>query len=97
MKEKFDMDILSLDWASRTMGAQLDLKNVGAELIKRFKKEIPVKNIRLFIWDKTKRKLIAANSAVAPAYLKDFSQIMEMSRASSEKSRYLSKGRCLFH
>jgi HD-GYP domain-containing protein (c-di-GMP phosphodiesterase class II) len=58
MREKADTDILSLSWASKIMGAHLDLGNVCQEIIKRFKKDIPVKKLRLFIWDKTMRRFI---------------------------------------
>ncbi len=78
MIRKIDTDILSLDWASRTMGSHLDLENVSLEIIKRFKNNIPVKKIRLFLWDKSKRKLILSASTIKQAALPSLSANKQM-------------------
>ncbi len=95
MITKPDYDILSLDWTSRTMGAQLDLGNVSAEIVKRLKKEIPVKKIRLFLWDKTKRKLILAASTSKPAASESFSASKEMLQAVASKEPLFVKSKVL--
>ena len=78
MREQIDLNVLSLDWASRIMGAHLDLKNVNLELIQRFKKDIPVKKVRLFLWDKSKRRLVLAASTVKQSSLPQFRPSKEM-------------------
>jgi HD-GYP domain-containing protein (c-di-GMP phosphodiesterase class II) len=85
MITKPDLDIISLDWASRTMGAHLDLGNVSSEIVRRFKKEIPVKKIRLFLWDKAKRRLILAASSEKSQATRIFSASEEMLRAVASK------------
>ena len=85
MITKPDLDILSLDWVSRTMGAHLDLANVSSEIIRRFKKEIPAKKIRLFLWDKSKRRLILGASTAKQPASRNFSASKEMLQAIASK------------
>jgi hypothetical protein len=95
MITKPDFDLISLDWASRTMGAKLNLGNVSSEIVKRFKKEIPFKHVRLFLWDNTKRKLLlAASTAKAPAS-GNFSATNEMFQAIASKEPLFVKSKVL--
>jgi HD-GYP domain-containing protein (c-di-GMP phosphodiesterase class II) len=93
MITKPDLDILSLDWVSRTMGAHLDLENVSSEIIRRFKKEIPAKKIRLFLWDKSKRKLIlAASTAKQPASRNLFASKEMLQAIASKEPLFVKSG-----
>ena len=91
MREKLDMEILSLDWASRIMGARLDLGNISSEIIRRFKKTVPAKNIRIFLWDKSKRKLILSASADKPRDSAKFSVSPQMLQACLAKEPLVAK------
>jgi HD-GYP domain-containing protein (c-di-GMP phosphodiesterase class II) len=91
MREQIDLNVLSLDWASRIMGAHLDLKNVNLELVQRFKKDIPVKKVRLFLWDKSKRRLVLAASTVKQSGLPQFRASKEMLTAVAAKEPLLVK------
>jgi HD-GYP domain-containing protein (c-di-GMP phosphodiesterase class II) len=81
MKEKLDMEILSLEWASRIMGAHLDLSNISSDIIRRFKKTVPAKKIRVFLWDKAQRKLILSASSNKSEDLVKFSAKPQMLQA----------------
>lgn len=58
MDKQIDLGILSLDWASRVMGAHLEIGRLVQEIISYLKRKIPGKKIRLLIWDETKRKFV---------------------------------------
>ncbi len=58
MDKQVDLDILSLDWASRVMGAHLEIGKLIQEIIRYLQKKIPRKKIRLLLWDETKKKIV---------------------------------------
>lgn len=95
MREQIDLNVLSLDWASRIMGAHLDLKNVNLELICRFKKDIPVKKVRLLLWDKSKRRLVLAASSGKQSGSPQFHASKEMLAAVAAKEPLVMKSAVL--
>lgn len=58
MDKQMEWNILNLDWASRIMGAHLEIGNLLHEIIGHLKKQVPCKKIRLLLWDETKRRFV---------------------------------------
>ena len=58
MNKQIDLDILSLEWASKVMGAHLEIEKLIQEIIRYLEKRIPRKKIRLLLWDETKKKFV---------------------------------------
>ncbi|MDD5347956.1 MAG: HD domain-containing protein [Candidatus Omnitrophica bacterium] len=56
MAGQMDFSIVSLEWASKVLGAHLDIEKVVAEILNDFKRSIPVKSVSLALWDGAKRR-----------------------------------------
>jgi len=58
MDRQIDLDILRLEWASRVMGAHLEIEKLIQEIVRYLQKKISRKKIRLLLWDETKKKFV---------------------------------------
>lgn len=92
MDKNTDLDILNLNWASRVMGAHLEIEKLIQEIVRYLKKKIPRKKIRLLLWDETKKKFVLEAGTAIKGFVVSPKVASDILKAIGQREPIPSKG-----